>query len=61
MSVGKSESGQFVPKLEEENDYVDFRKEVLLWEGITTMGEDQRAPNLAFRLPKKAKKEVRKC
>ena len=58
MSVGKSESGQFVPKLEEENDYVDFRKEVLLWEGITTMGEDQRAPNFAFRLPKKAKKEV---
>ena len=58
MSVGKSESGQFVPKLEEENDYLDFRKEVLLWEGMTTMGEDQRAPNLAFRLPKKAKKEV---
>ena len=67
MSVGKSDRrGQFVPKLEEESDYLDFKREVifilllllLLWQGMTNMEEDQRAPISEFRLPKKAKKEV---
>ena len=30
MSVGKSDRrGQFVPKLEEESDYLDFKREVI--------------------------------
>ena len=69
MSVGKSDRrGQFVPKLEEESDYLDFKRMtsviflllllLLLWQGMTNMEEDQRAPISEFRLPKKAKKEV---
>ena len=52
------QGAQFVPQLDDEDDYLNFRKEVKLWEAMTTMKEEQRAPNIAFRLPKKAKAVV---
>ena len=55
---GQGQGTLFVPQLEDENDYLNFRKEVKLWEAMTTMKEEQRAPNIAFRLPKKAKAVV---
>ena len=55
---GQYQIAQFVPKMDDEKDYLNFKKEVKLWEAMTNMKEEQRAPNIAFRLPKKAKSVV---
>ena len=48
----------YVPRMDNEDDYLDFRKEVLLWESMTALKVGARAGNLAFLLPKKAKREI---
>lgn len=50
-----SEKPGHVPKMKEDTDYLQFKKEVMLWASITTMAEKSRAGNLVFQLPDKAK------
>ena len=44
-----------IPEMKFATDYLEFKKEVLLWESITSIPEESRGGNLVFKLPKKAK------
>ena len=50
-----SDTKTFVPVLKEKEGYLCFKKEVILWESITKIAEKERAGNLIFKLPEKAK------
>ena len=52
--MADSKSSRFIPVMKEDG-YLCFKKEVLLWESITKIDEKERAGNLIFRLPDKAK------
>ena len=52
--MADSQSSRFIPVMKEDG-YLCFKKEVLLWESITKIDEKERAGNLIFKLPDKAK------
>ena len=55
MSENKNPIHGHVPVMYKDADSLQFRKEVLLWESITTIPAESKAGNIVFNLPKKAK------